>query len=63
MLVHGISNEKAMSELSVASKLNADWEFLTYLRDIGRAAAEEWLGANFGRLGKETTIDLHQTYL
>jgi NTE family protein len=63
MLVHGIANEKAMSELSVASKLNADWEFLTYLKDIGRAAAEEWLAANFDRLGKETTIDLHQTYL
>ena len=63
MLVHGIANEKAMSELSVASKLNADWEFLTYLKDVGRAAAEEWIGASFDRLGMETTIDLHQTYL
>ncbi|HXV23908.1 MAG TPA: patatin-like phospholipase family protein [Alphaproteobacteria bacterium] len=63
MLVHSIANEKEMSELSVASKLNADWEFLTHLRDVGRAAAEEWLAANFDRLGKETTIDLHQVYL
>ena len=63
MLVHGIANEKAMSELSVASKLNADWEFLTYLKDVGRAAAEQWLGANRDRLGKESTINLHSTYL
>jgi NTE family protein len=63
MLVHGIANEKAMSELSVASKLNADWEFLTYLKDVGRAAAEEWLSAHVGRLGQESTIDLHSTYL
>ena len=63
MLVHGIANEKAMSELSVASKLNADWEFLTYLKEVGRAAAEEWLAANFDHIGKETTISLHETYL
>ncbi len=63
MLVHGIANEKAMSELSVASKLNADWEFLNYLKEVGRAAAEEWLAANLDRVGKESTIDLHETYL
>ena len=63
MLIHSISGDDVMLELGVASKLNADWEFLTYLKDIGRAAAEEWLAANFDRLGKETTIDLHQTYL
>jgi len=63
MLIHGIANEKAMSELSVASKLNADWEFLTYLKETGRAAAEDWLAAHFQQLGKETTINLHETYL
>jgi NTE family protein len=63
MLVHGIANEKAMSQLSVASKLNADWEFLTYLKDVGRAAAEDWLSVHFERLGKESTIDLHNAYL
>jgi NTE family protein len=63
MLIHGISNDKAMSELSVASKLNADWEFLTYLKDTGRAAAEDWIAANFNRLGKDSTIDLQATYL
>ena len=63
MLVHGIANEKAMSELSVASKLNADWDFLTYLKEVGRTAAEDWLSANFERIGRETTIELHSTYL
>ena len=63
MLIHGISAEKAMSELSVASKLNADWEFLTYLRDIGRSTAETWLAQHSQRLGKESTIDLQAMYL
>jgi NTE family protein len=63
MLIHGISNEKVMSELSVASKLNADWEFLTHLKETGRAAAQDWIAANFDRLGKDSTIDLQATYL
>jgi len=63
MLVHGIANEQAMSGLSVASKLNADWEFLTFLKEIGRTAADDWLAANFGQLGKKSTIDLQTTYL
>jgi NTE family protein len=63
MLVHGIANEKAMSDLSVASKLNADWDFLTYLKEVGRAAAEAWLSSHFDQLGRESTIDLHAAYL
>jgi NTE family protein len=63
MLIHGISNEKVMSELSVASKLNADWEFLTHLKETGRVAAQDWIAANFDRLGKGSTIDLQATYL
>jgi NTE family protein len=63
MLVHGIANEKAMSDLSVASKLNADWDFLNYLKEVGRAAAEAWLSSHFDQLGRESTIDLHAAYL
>ena len=33
------------------SKLNADWEFLTHLRDDGRDFAGQWLDENFSRLG------------
>ena len=52
-----------MRNSSVASKLNADWEFLSYLKDVGRKAADDWLAANFGLLGNESTIDLDTTYL
>lgn len=63
MNIHGISDDAVMSELGATSKLNADWEFLLFLRDAGRAAAERWLEANFNRIGKESTIDIHETYL
>jgi NTE family protein len=52
-----------MTELSHASKLNADWEFLTFLRDEGREHAELWLDANFDKLGRESTIDIASLYL
>jgi len=63
MLIHDISAEAEMSGLSVASKLCADWGFLTDLRDIGRAAAEGWLAARFDALGRESTIDIQAKYL
>ena len=36
-----------MQGLGVASKLNADWEFLLHMHDIGRARAEAWLAGDF----------------
>ena len=43
MLIHSIAADDFMQGLGVNSKLNADWEFLTHLRDVGRAeAATGW---------------------
>ena len=63
MFIHGISAEAEMSRLSVASKLCADWSFLTELRDVGRATAEGWLAQQFDSLGRRSTIDIQLTYL
>ncbi len=63
VLVHAIAADEIMSELGAASKLNGDWEFLTYLRDQGRAHADAWLAANFDRLGRESTVDIRKEYL
>src|SRR5262245_41177209 len=63
MLIHAIEAESFMKDLGVASKFNADWEFLTYLRDMGRTCAEQWLAANFCHLGARSTIDIHARYL
>jgi NTE family protein len=45
------------------SKLTADWEFLTHLRDAGREFASDWLDENFARIGMESTIGVHGRYL
>lgn len=62
MLIHSIADDEMMRTLSVTSKLNGDWEFLTHLRDIGRARAEAWLEQSFDRLGEDSTVDF-ATYL
>ena len=63
MRMHAIDAEDVMQGLGVASKLNADWEFLTHLHDIGRRRADAWLDANFDRLGVEGTVDLAARYV
>jgi len=63
MLIHSIEAEAFMSGLGVSSKLNPDWEFLTHLRDVGRARADQWLALNYDRLGRESTVDLRASFL
>jgi NTE family protein len=57
MLIHSIAAEDFMQKLGVNSKMNADWEFLTHLRDAGRARAAEWLASNFQHLAKQSSTD------
>ena len=63
MLIHAIEAQDFMRELGVSSKLNADWEFLTHLRDVGRERAERWLETNFDALNQRTSVDLRAAYL
>jgi NTE family protein len=63
MLIHAIDGEDVIGTLSNSSKLNGNWGFLTYLHKIGRERADEWLKANFDRVGVETTVDMRERYL
>ena len=47
-----------MLELTVSSKFNAEWEFLTYLRDIGRETTDRWLTERYDDIGDKTTFDV-----
>jgi NTE family protein len=63
MRIHCVAADDVISQLSVASKLDTDWDFLTSLRDTGRERAEQWLDAHFNRLGIESTVDLEAVYM
>lgn len=56
--MHRIAGDDALIELSAASKINAEWGFLEDLRDLGRAAASDFLEAHFDSIGSEATLDL-----
>jgi NTE family protein len=58
VLMHQISAEAAVGTLSDSSKLNAEWDFITHLRDAGRAAADAFLAARWGDLGRRATLDI-----
>jgi NTE family protein len=62
MLMHVIEAEEFIRAFSWSSRLNADWDFLQHLRNMGRARADQWLEANFDRLGIELTVDLDSRY-
>ncbi len=63
MLIHSIEAQDVMCGLGVSSKLNADWDFLTHLRDVGRERTDLWLAANFERIGVESTADVRSRFL
>jgi NTE family protein len=57
MRIHRIASA-VMTELGYSSKLNAEWEFLTMLRDEGRHSAETFLEAHADQIGRRSTLDL-----
>jgi NTE family protein len=63
MLIHAIEADDVMQGLGPTSTLNADWDFLMHLRDVGRNRAERWLEAHLDMVGIESTVDIRDKYL
>jgi NTE family protein len=57
MRIHSVSSD-VMVDLGHSSKLNAEWAFLTMLRDEGRKSAEAFLAAHADDLGRTSSHDL-----
>lgn len=55
MRMHYVRND-IMTTLDFSSKLNAEWDFLTMLRDAGRASAQQFLDAHGDDLGVRSTL-------
>jgi len=63
MRVHLIYAGYQMRELNASSKMNADWDFFLYLKEIGRKSAQEWLKRHWGNVGVNSTIDIREKFL
>jgi NTE family protein len=59
MRLHMVRNP-IMAELGASSKLNAEWEFISMLREEGRKAAEQFLIEQGDDIGKRSTLDIDQ---
>jgi NTE family protein len=57
MRLHLVRSDR-VAELGASSKLNAEWPFLTMLRDEGRRAMEAFLAQRGADLGKRSTLDI-----
>jgi NTE family protein len=59
--VHMVSSEEMLA-LDSSTKLSSEMAFLEMLFQQGRAACDRWLGENFKRLGKASTVDLRALF-
>ena len=58
MRVHRIEGDDEMSKFGASSKLLADWNFLTMLRDLGRASAQKFLAAHGEDIGTRSSLNI-----
>ncbi len=63
ILIHTIDAEAELSQFGASSKLNSDWEFFTYLHDLGQRKAKRFLQLHFDTIGVESTTDIREKFL
>jgi NTE family protein len=61
--MHLVYAADEMHELNASSKMNADWDFFVYLKNMGRQNADEWLKAHWSDIGKKSTLNIRDKFL
>jgi NTE family protein len=57
MRTHCIMSDR-LTEFGASSKLNAEWEFLVLLKEVGRNSADEFLASHGADVGHKSSADL-----
>jgi NTE family protein len=57
MRTHRIESDQ-LATFGASSKLNAEWQFISLLKDEGRRSADRFLAAHGDDLGRRSTADL-----
>ncbi len=60
---HVINPEETIAPLNLSSKLNTDWDYLLWLRDVGRKYAREWFETNYDSIGVKSSVNMREMYL
>lgn len=62
LFLHMIHVDEEVQNLSASSKLNAEWDYLTLLFDLGRRWTDIWLRDNLDKVGRESTFDVEDLF-
>ena len=63
MLIHAIEADRWLQDLSMESKFDTEWSFLTELKARGRRAATAWLAKGFADVGVKSSVDVTVDFL
>ncbi|HEX4196415.1 MAG TPA: patatin-like phospholipase family protein [Caulobacteraceae bacterium] len=63
MLIHAIEADRWLQDLSMDSKFDTEWNFLTELKARGRRAADAWLAKGLADVGVKSSIDVTVDFL
>lgn len=61
--MHVIESPDAGFGLNASSKVNTDWRFLSFLHEVGRQAADDWIKTNKRHIGLRSSIDISTMFL
>ncbi|MBY0408486.1 MAG: patatin-like phospholipase family protein, partial [Rickettsiales bacterium] len=63
MRLHLVYSPDQMHNLNASSKMNANWDFFQYLRDLGRADAETFVQEHWKNVGITSTLNIQEKFL
>ena len=61
--IHAIRGGETLRALRLETKFDTSWSFLNSLRAKGRSFAEEWIETCLDKVGRESSLDIHETFL
>ena len=60
---HMIEPPAELADYSASSKMNADWDFLRYLHDLGWKAADKWLKHHYDDIEHHSSLDITKRFV
>jgi len=62
LFVHLIHAHEELQRLDASSKLNAEWDYLIYLKERGRGWADDFLRKHYADIGVRGTLDIKELF-
>ena len=63
MRIHLIYAAERIKNLNASSKMNVDWDFFLFLKNIGRETASRWLEEQWDNIGVKSTVNIREKFL